>query len=59
MTFWLAREKSGLLYLHEKKPTLDGRYWLSDGFWANLDFEYFPEVTFENSPQEVEFVIKK
>lgn len=54
LKIWIARDKSGLLYLHEEKPTLDEEYWLSNGFCTFLDLEYFPEVTFENSPQEVE-----
>lgn len=55
MKLWIARDKSGFLYLHEEKPTLDEEeYWLGNGFWAVLDLEYFPEVTFENSPQGVE-----
>lgn len=54
MKLWIARDKSGFLHLHEEKPTLDGEYWLSNGSWTFIDLEYFPEVTFENSPQEVE-----
>ena len=59
---WLARGKGGLLFLYDKKPILclDGNFetqlmgdyerWVSD--------EEYPEVTFENSPQEVEIVSK-
>ena len=54
MKLWIARYKSGFLYLHDKKPTLDGEYWVSNGSWSSIDIEYFPEVTFENSPQELE-----
>lgn len=54
MKIWIARDKSGFLYLHDKKPTLDGEYWVSKGSWSSIDIEYFPEVTFENSPQELE-----
>lgn len=54
MKLWIARDKSGLLNLYKEKPTLNEGYWLGNGFWAVLDLEYFPEVTFENSPQEVE-----
>lgn len=58
MKLWVVRDKSGLLNLHKEKPTLDEEYWLSNGFWTILDSEYFPEVTFENSPQEVELKLK-
>ena len=54
MKLWIARDKSGFLYLHDKKPTLDGEYWVSNGSWSSIDIEQFPEVTFENSPQELE-----
>ena len=54
MKLWIARDKSGFLYLHDKKPTLDGEYWVSNGSWSSIDIEYFPEVTVENSPQKVE-----
>lgn len=54
MKLWIAREKRGGLCLHDKKPTFDGEHWLSNSSWSFIDFEYFPEVTFENSPQEVE-----
>lgn len=54
MKIWIARVKSGLLYLHEKKPTTDGDYWYSSGSWSLIEFDLFPEVTFENSPQEIE-----
>lgn len=59
MKLWIARDKSGLLYLHDKKPILDSEHWLSNSSWSNIDFEYFPEVTFENSPQEVEIELVK
>jgi formylmethanofuran dehydrogenase subunit E len=45
------------------KPYLVGGLWCPDrdideyGEWP-LDFDQFPEVTFENSPMEVELVIK-
>lgn len=55
MKLWIARDKSGWLYLHDKKPILDGEHWLSNSSWTSIiDFAYFPEITFENSPQEIE-----
>lgn len=39
MKLWIARDKSGLLYLHDKKPILDGEHWLSNSSWSNIDFE--------------------
>lgn len=36
MELWIARDKSGFLYLHKEKPTLEGEHWLSDEFWTIL-----------------------
>lgn len=60
MKMWIARDSGGALFLHPEKPLLMERYgcWDSDD-WYKLDSELLPEVTFENSPQEVELVIKK
>lgn len=34
------------------------KYWVGED-WYKIGQDLFPEVTFENSPQEVELVIKK
>lgn len=56
MKLWIARDADGDIYLHKNKP-----YQKAAGIWTCIDQEYFwldeesfPEVTFENSPQEVE-----
>ena len=64
MKMWIARDagKQGELILYTEKP-----YTREHGCWEcsascdmlPLDEDYFPEVTFENSPMEVELVIKK
>lgn len=59
MKLWIAREKSGLLCLHNEKPTFDGEYWLGNSSWAYIDLEYFPEVTFENSPKKVKLILSE
>ena len=64
MKLWIARDKyndaygRGTLTLHLYKPVLNkyGR-WKDNtfyGFKCVLSKDEFPEVTFENSPQEVE-----
>lgn len=54
MKLWIARNKSGALVLWFNKPVKQGEgYYSNDGFFV-LDSAQFPEVTFENSPQEVE-----
>jgi hypothetical protein len=65
MKIWIARDKNGNLWFHEGKPHInkyaekDNAFWSSDGEYYEVDQDLFPEVTFENSPMEVELVIKK
>ena len=60
MKLWIARNPDGSLWLHEEKPSLvfddELRRWYyeSGSFLDFYDESLFPEVTFENSPQEVE-----
>ena len=55
MKIWIAREKCGHLYLHKRKPYNEDGMWFNhyDGY-MKLPTKDFPEVTFENSPMEVE-----
>lgn len=55
MKLWIARNvgKDGRLTLHYERPTyIVGRGW--NKIWAIPDSSLFPEVTFENSPREIE-----
>lgn len=61
MKMWIARDEDGLLNLFFDEPPYkwidhDIVTWVNDSknFDVNLDDSLFPEVTFENSPQEVE-----
>ena len=55
MKLWIARDIDGGLYLFETKPFLDPyNDWDSDDNYWSIDEKQFPEVTFGNSPQEVE-----
>ena len=59
MKLWIARDCDGSLALYEKEPKL-----VVDQIWTGgcsiwISPEEYPEVTFENSPQEVELLIKK
>ena len=66
MKLWIARDIDGNLYLYDKKPKLSeeiGGIWVCSQYdelvkVTVLPSEYFPEVTFENSPQMVELIIK-
>lgn len=62
MKMWVARNKYGTINLYTINPTYDE----SIDAWFGYDFEFielnrlkFPEVTFENSPQQVEIKLVK
>ena len=60
MKLWIARDKDGLLYLHIDKPMRVRSFFINESnrsIW--IDKDLFPEVTFENSPVEVELKIKE
>lgn len=66
MRLWIARDKdTDILWLFDKPPVLkdknaegSGQSWLemteNDVYSCLLSHYLFPEVTFENSPQEIE-----
>ena len=64
MKLWIARDKNGELCLYRNKPELvkieentNDEFWQdssNDGYYCYLDNSEFSEITFENSPQEVE-----
>ena len=60
---WIARDRNGDLYLYENKPdTFETDIFHpqnEDELCDQLNNDLFPEVTFENSPQEVEITKKK
>ncbi len=62
MELWIARDKNNDLVLHTVKPILcynkyfEGTY---DSQVIELDENLLPEVTFENSPQQVELKLVK
>ena len=61
MKLWIARDKNSCLYLFDKPPKLENSYFFPQRGYDSflLDSELFPEVTFENSPQEVELKLVK
>jgi hypothetical protein len=68
MKLWIARDKSGTLVLWFNKPVKQGDGWYNnDGFFILDSVQSptfgevipFPEVTFENSPQQVEIKLIK
>ena len=58
MKLWIARDPNDALWLFEKRPTyyegVKGWGCMYGEKFNEINYNYFPEVTFENSPQEVE-----
>lgn len=62
MKLWIARQKSGRLIICDKEMKLCHDMYYDGGFLSEtmkLPNDAFPEVTFENSPQEVELKLIK
>ena len=63
MKLWICRDKYGWLTLHEEHPFNNSGMWFSDNGsthpYLRICQEPFPEVTLENSPQEVELKLVK
>lgn len=58
MKLWIARDKDGFIGLYQERPTwIKVNQFIEDwygAFMGHLSSSSFTEVTFENSPQEVE-----
>lgn len=58
MKAWIARDKNGALWVYEKAPLYAcglGEFYCEIGeLNSELDKRFFPEITFENSPMEIE-----
>ena len=56
MKIWIARGRMGLLQVYRFRPWTneDKAEWFHIGGCFPIDSKDFPEVTFENSPMEVE-----
>lgn len=64
MKLWIARDKDKSLFLYLNKPIInDDTFtvnWDEPHWWdAQLTNDMFSEVTFENSPQQVEIKLIK
>ena len=56
MKMYIARDWDGALYVYRKKPLHNGgrTFIAQSSQWWRINKEEYPEVTFENSPMEVE-----
>lgn len=65
LTGWVARDAyfdalSGMgLIIHDKKPTRSGVEWVSVFPLMHLNWNLFPDLTWEDEPLEVEITIKQ
>ena len=61
MKLWIARNTDNTLALFQSKPILEDLNWdetLNEDYMFIPEYLY-PEVTFENSPQQVEIKLVK
>ena len=61
MTMWIARDKDGGLYLYSNTPRVNynkGWFMVKCGNCMSVNSNLLPELTFENSPQELEIKLK-
>ena len=59
MKLWIARDYRGL-YIFENRPRLViDRFHSDTGFILLVQYDKFPEITFENSPQMIEVKLNK
>ena len=57
---WIARDKDGKLYFYNLKPDrIDNYFRCSFAGMLRINPDLFPEVTWENSPVEVELKLTK
>lgn len=61
MKLWIARDIDGILRIYDNKPKVDKRKQeiISIGGYYDININLFSEVTFENSPQQVELKLVK
>lgn len=62
MKLWIARDESGSLWLYNSEPKKEGEIYSNNGGVGDslfLSQDILPEVTFENSPREVEIKLVK
>jgi len=56
---WIGRTLKGNLWLFEKEPIKGIVSYVYEGQSMMINPDLYPEITFCNSPQEVELIIKK
>ena len=61
MKLWIARDACGYSELYVEEPIKKNGYFecVPNTGWFTISHRLFPEVTFENSPQQVELKLVK
>lgn len=56
MKLWIARDKDGYSQLYAEKPIKKNGYFehIPNTVWFTISCKLLPEITFKNSPKEVE-----
>lgn len=54
---WISRNKYGKLELWKHKPRKKYEGYFADGFYLGELHYIFKEITFENSPQQIEIKV--
>lgn len=53
-TYWVGRSKGGELYVFAEKPKKGTTKFIpASSIWHEIPEEYYPEITFENSPKKL------
>lgn len=53
-TYWIGRSKGGELYVFAEKPKKGTTKFIpASSIWHEILEEYYPEITFENSPKKL------
>lgn len=51
---WIARDKDGSLWLYSKEPERNDSIFWNDDEYLEIDKNSHSEITWENSPQQIE-----
>lgn len=57
---WVARDKNGELYIYSEKPKrTQWLRWAEGSAFLPLSHSLFPDLTWDDDPEEVEIIIKR
>lgn len=61
MKLWIARDRDGILRIYDNEPKVDKRKQeiISIGGYYDININLFPQITFDNSPQQIELKLIK